>query len=264
MFIKHICLPQLAIAIAASLLILLPAVHARPLDEAIDGVLQQWNATNWQANTRRYQPCDWEHIASVATEPIQASDDHCTIAAKKGHRLLCMMVSPYTEQSVYQQFRELPNYGYSTQITGNDENPGMSLLTDAMHAIGIETDATRWSFINQGHVINRPGYPRTNAYFQNHVNPREGTVIAHNNKNPDAQNRDLNLRLTEDNLVPLKQWSDVFFLGYRAACLSSRGGVANMQLLSHIFRDNIMNDDTVEVLRSIIGKSNLGRNDMVR
>lgn len=260
----HQGLPRLTTAISVSLLILLTATHARPVDEAMDDTIQQWNATEPHRLEQRWIQCDWAHIATIVTQPLQDSDDHCTLAAKKGHRLVCMMVNPTTQRSVYQEARELAFYGYMSQVTANDIQPGLGNINEALRGAGLTDEPTQWFYLNQWHVRDSGDFPSTNAFFQNHASPAQGAIIAFNNKNPEMMNHDsLSRTLDPDQVVPLKQWSDVFFLGWKEACRASRGGVANMRRLEHVFRDNVINQGTIEVLRSIVGKDYLGVRDMV-
>lgn len=260
----HQGLPRLTTAISVSLLILLTATHARPVDEVADDTIRQWNATEPHRLEQRWIQCDWAHIATIVTQPLQDSDDHCTLAAKKGHRLVCMMVNPTTQRSVYQEARELAFYGYVSQVAGNDIQPGLSNINEALRGAGLTDEPTQWFYINQFHVRDSGDFPSTNAFFQNHASPVQGAIIAFNNKNPEMMNHDsLDRTLDADQVVPLKQWSDVFFLGWKEACRTSRGGVANMRRLEHVFRDNVINQGTIEVLRSIVGKDYLGVRDMV-
>lgn len=257
-------LPRLTTAISVSLLILLTATHARPVDDVVDDTIQQWNATEPHRLEQRWIQCDWAHIATIVTQPLHDSDDHCTLAAKKGHRLVCMMVNPTTQRSVYQEARELAFYGYESQVTGNDIQPGLSNINEALRGAGLTDEPTQWFYLNQFHVRDSGDFPSTNAFFQNHASPAQGAIIAFNNKNPEMMNHDsLDRTLDADQVVPLKQWSDVFFLGWKEACRASRGGVANMRRLEHVFRDNVINQGTIEVLRSIVGKDYLGVRDMV-
>lgn len=260
----HQGLPRLTTAISVSLLILLTATHARPVDEFVDDTIQQWNATEPHRLEQRWTQCDWAHIATIVTQPLQDSDDHCTLAAKKGHRLVCMMVNPTTQRSVYQEARELAFYGYVSQVTGNDIQPGLGNINEALRGAGLTDEPTQWFYLNQWHVRDSGDFPSTNAFFQNHASPAQGAIIAFNNKNPEMMNHDsLDRTLDADQVVPLKQWSDVFFLGWKEACRASRGGVGNMRRLEHVFRDNVINQGTIEVLRSIVGKDYLGARDMV-
>lgn len=257
-------LPRLTTAISVSLLILLTATHARPVDDVVDDTIQQWNATEPHRLEQRWIQCDWAHIATIVTQPLQDSDDHCTLAAKKGHRLVCMMVNPTTQRSVYQEARELAFYGYMSQVTANDIQPGLGNINEALRGAGLTDEPTQWFYINQFHVRDSGDFPSTNAFFQNHASPAQGAIIAFNNKNPEMMNHDsLDRTLDADQVVPLKQWSDVFFLGWKEACRASRGGAANMRRLEHVFRDNVINQGTIEVLRSIVGKDYLGVRDMV-
>lgn len=260
----HQGLPRLTTAISVSLLILLTATHARPVDEVADDTIRQWNATEPHRLEQRWIQCDWAHIATIVTQPLQDSDDHCTLAAKKGHRLVCMMVNPTTQRSVYQEARELAFYGYMSQVTANDIQPGLGNINEALRGAGLTDEPTQWFYLNQWHVRDSGDFPSTNAFFQNHASPAQGAIIAFNNKNPEMMNHDsLSRTLDPDQVVPLKQWSDVFFLGWKEACRASRGGVANMRRLEHVFRDNVINQGTIEVLRSIVGKDYLGVRDMV-
>lgn len=260
----HQGLPRLTTAISVSLLILFTATHARPVDEVADDTIRQWNATEPHRLEQRWIQCDWAHIATIVTQPLQDSDDHCTLAAKKGHRLVCMMVNPTTQRSVYQEARELAFYGYMSQVTANDIQPGLGNINEALRGAGLTDEPTQWFYLNQWHVRDSGDFPSTNAFFQNHASPAQGAIIAFNNKNPEMMNHDsLSRTLDPDQVVPLKQWSDVFFLGWKEACRASRGGVANMRRLEHVFRDNVINQGTIEVLRSIVGKDYLGVRDMV-
>ena len=257
---------RLPTAILASVFILLTATLARPLDGAIDGVLQQWNSTSSQSLTRRWDRCDWAHIATVANQRIAWDDDECTQAAKKGHALLCTMANPSTQQSVYTQYSQLAAYGYTPNVKNPSEYARSSNTEEALRQIGISATPSRWVSMSAFHHQSLQGYPATNAYFVNFANPRQGALIAHSNKNPTAMNlNNLDDPIeAPDQIIPLKQWSDVVFLEWREACRISRGGEeANMGKLEHVFRENIINTETVAVLRSIVQKDWLDEDDMV-
>ncbi|KAI5368086.1 hypothetical protein Slin15195_G032200 [Septoria linicola] len=247
---------RLSVLLVALLILLIPAVRR---DHSPDTELHSSQPTPSNNSTKalhpRYVLCDWEYIAAQTCQPIQPGDDHCTQAAKKGDQLLQMVTSGHAPQSQFRDPADLDRYGYTTQVQLDQGEELSGTLINALEKLRIPVDAEGWTFWSHKHLKGTAQYPATKAYFLNFANLDHGVIIADNNKGPAAMNAQAKEPVSQ--LVPLKQWSDVLYLAWLKV-----GGLSKLRKLQHVFRDNISNQATIEVMRSMVGKDHLDASDM--
>lgn len=87
--------------------------------------------------------------------------------------------------------------------------------------------------------------------YQSLVNVRDGVIVATTNYGPAWQNGELKLGIPEDELVPLRQWSDLGFLALQKTIADV--GTGHVQDVNHVIRHNLLNDEVKERLVMVTG-----------
>lgn len=141
----------------------------------------------------------------------------------KGIELLCKMEATLESttnlQTQWPDWANLERYGWSTNIWPHDEDIRETIqLEDAFNDLGISIDPEDWYKLIQEHreesEVDGTTYPPTDGLYKNILNLKDGALIAENNASP-AHVVGMRGELETTRMVPLKQWSDVVWLGIK-------------------------------------------------
>ncbi|KAK4493900.1 hypothetical protein PRZ48_015085 [Zasmidium cellare] len=164
-------------------------------------------------------------------------------AIERGHNLATMLDAPPSSslapQSKFNDVEDLAKFGWSLVLDGSDDKDmqkHLGLFTEAFKKLKINNDPKRWHRIQLVHDI-ETSYTPTNGTYDVLVNYEQGTIISVEMTSPAEKNRiasggDPKLKIPHDKLVPLRDWSDVLFLGFRLAAVK-------LGLKSHVISGGI-------------------------
>lgn len=176
-----------------------------------------------------------------------------------------MMADCDTEASQWTRYEDLAGYGYNSRVEPLAEIA--TTLKPAFQQLQISSQSSQWTRLRQFHDYQaRPPnqrYLATGAKFLNAINYDSGVIIAEDNYGPIFMNTLQPRPKAKDRIVPLRQWSDVIFLQWRETVRTQTGGLATLRRVEHVLRDAIANQETIELMRSMIGKEKLDERDQV-
>lgn len=198
--------------------------------------------SNEGATDRNDQPLPWD------------------VAVETGNYLIALINGPAScvEQSEWTDYSDLPEYGWTQTWSQEVDQPQsfVGMWSDMqLSTKGIKW--TQWKHTRQS-VIDQRVYRPTQAQYNN-VYSRE-IIIAEASYGPDYQGKFEKPPVTGDEIIPLKQWSDVTFLEYQNYC----AGLARtedttqqscMRSLRGILRHRAVNEKTLEIGREALKKS---------
>lgn len=203
------------------------------------------------------QSVDRKKTLGAVAPPTNVAANHWTRAdatptymesLRRGARLYCMTANDIStvEQSGWVDYASLAEYGWT-----QDSRPHVRLddeIIDAYRELGLSTEPTANRLVTFEHdtdtTHNGVENPMTGSEYENIFNVDGGAIVAEGNYAPDKRG----IRIPPANMVPLKQYSDVVFLGWQQAA------GAKVKGLKYIFRHAIMNSDTIIVLNEILAR----------
>ncbi|KXT04822.1 hypothetical protein AC578_9668 [Pseudocercospora eumusae] len=209
--------------------------------------------------TRRYEECDWANLDVSGTSK-------CAEGVRYGDKVLCMLQKSAEDSKAEQSKFPLSiadmksRYGWTTRPS--QKSPTGIGLHDAFAALNIRTDQNLWTYVEQDHD-GTTEFPATHATYVNSFSASQGTILAEMNFGVEWSytNYDLDLQFPRDKIVPLKQWSDVMFNAMKDI-ISRQGPDAFKNFnIEHVFQHNLIDDDVLAVLKSVIQSDSLDRQD---
>lgn len=198
--------------------------------------------------------CDFTAISNGQ----YTQSETCEKAYMNGLHLDCMLRQKTHTPSKFINHVELEENGWEEEV---NESPEYEIfhMDKAFQGLGINSDATSWAEVRVEHCKDSTapeGRPciSTGAEYQNYYNVKDGVLVATLNYGPEYMARLGNLDTSK--IPPLRQWSDVCFLSIEEYCRTQAGGAASIQGLQHIFRRDVKNKKTLNVLKAIVEARN--------
>ncbi|KAF7193642.1 hypothetical protein HII31_04988 [Pseudocercospora fuligena] len=185
-------------------------------------------------------------------------------AAKKGFALLCSMKASTATSPTDPKF--LPNgdrtsqdildeYGWKQINTRNAQDQESKLLfeslTSAFDGLGVSNDKNSWIQNTAEHSITKPGYPATHGKYQNYFDLSDGAMIAASNWSPEMMVLKEDLDIDDDEVVPLRRWSDVVWNSREDVISINKNQESEVKKIEHVFRHNIASGATQNVIRMV-------------
>jgi hypothetical protein len=162
---------------------------------------------------------------------------------QKGALLYCKLHASASDvdQSTWLNFDSLADYGWTTNVeTWASFSAGEK---NALEAVGLSTEqsANQMYWCNHDHDSIHEGveYPHSDAQYANIFNVDGGAIIANMNWGPTYMNEEIEP-------VPLRQYSDVVFLGWQQAAGDRIKG------LKYVFRHQVTNKDSIAVIKEVL------------
>lgn len=216
------------------------------------------------------QPATDQHRHTQTRNQRDTSDLDNTIARRAssswldtiyhGKWLLCIMNAPIQtiSQSPWTDYNSLHLHGWTakTELETNQGKFNDLALNNALTALGINTDCKQWVGMRNERFLglsNHDGFA-VRANYVNIFNVNDGAIIADNNWGPEHQAATYGI--PKDRVPPLKQWSDVVFLEWQRLTGGQPGKLRN---INHVFRHQIANKKTVEILRRAMGDGDVDK-----
>jgi hypothetical protein len=162
---------------------------------------------------------------------------------QKGALLYCKLHASASEvdQSTWLNYNSLADYGWTTDVDTWDSFSAGE--TNALEAVGLSTEKSAnqmyWSNHDQDSIHDGVEYPHSDAQYANIFNVDGGAIIANLNWGPKYTNEEIEL-------VPLRQYSDVVFLGWQKAAGDRIKG------LKYVFRHQITNKESIAVIKEVL------------
>lgn len=191
--------------------------------------------------------------------PDSAEDKQRLRAAKRGFQLLCKMQSNVEDPPTEPDFkphadksaeRVLQGYGWTS--TGSKAVPNIDDygLKKAFVDLQITETPEPWTRGIIAHTTETSYYPPTWASYETLFNLQDGVLVALENWSPESIIEREDLPIAPEDIVPLRHWSDVCFLHREQAILERSLGIS-VKNLEHVFRHNITNCETEEILQMV-------------
>ncbi|KXT04727.1 hypothetical protein AC578_9675 [Pseudocercospora eumusae] len=227
--------------------------------------------------TKRWQPCDWQAAAEAITiKPLSQLDKDCELPLNTGTNLDCMLTGTDADQwaSKWTDEDKIKAYGWEDQAEifhGYEPYDVLDMgLEKLFEELEISTDEEDWVNLSQQHSSDGHDpdtgelYPETYARYSNRFNLKQGVLLAAMNTSP----KGINEQRADENpplppilpLPPLQNWSDLVFLAMQRYA-KSIGKPDALKNLRHIVRHTVANEETIEVLKHVIGKEMVGHGD---
>jgi hypothetical protein len=192
----------------------------------------------------------------VSIDRSEATEDHrhltradgpgsalYTTYLQKGALLYCKLHASASDvdQSTWLNFNSLADYGWTANVeTWASFSDGEK---NALEAVGLSTEqsANQMYWCNHDHDTIHEGveYPHSDAQYANIFNVDGGAIIANMNWGPTYTNEEIEP-------VPLRQYSDVVFLGWQQAAGDKIKG------LKYVFRHQVTNKDSIAVIKEVL------------
>ncbi|KAM0718204.1 hypothetical protein Q7P37_006536 [Cladosporium fusiforme] len=257
-----------------------------PITGSLSGAIALHNSTGPdfdQASKNKRAANDVSKLAISSEVAVEGQNSHQPRAdddlyqqfVQKGSLLLCYAHNIKLDhdgdryhQSTYTNFEDLATYGWSEDQSAVVDEIGLDSreLGDAFRDLEIpadeeedkdgdedmddfedDTNGIKHGFIHDKNSrVGDHSYPATEGSYEHVFNIAGGVIAAVNSHNPSTMTQPR--PGTGDELVPLKQWSDVTFLSWQKY---AGDGIKN---LKYVFQSTIMNDDTNDVVRGILEK----------
>ena len=192
-------------------------------------------------------------------------------AIEKGTNALALIAASPTcvAQSRWTQYADLERYGWRLAIRRQERlddvgEQSWSLLAPEK---GFSTEVEDSQLIHLLHdASSQPDgppdgkvYPPTNAYYSNLYN-RGGLIVAKSNYGPDHEGAKRNPPIASEDIVPLKQWSDVTFLQWQQYCQSlnpddAQAAADCVRGIRAIARVEIANPTTISIANAALERA---------
>lgn len=184
-----------------------------------------------------------------------------------GRKMITMLDAPQgatlESQSKYTQINALREYGWRFELDPelhNEESIALSLehLDLALHGLKIVHRSQDWHKIRLFHDVDT-AYPSLYAEYKLLVNFKARAMVVLLAEGPTYRNQSRQTKLPDGKIVPLKQWSDVVFLGLLKAAsdLKLEEPLDKVKNIEHVIWYNIDFPNHAERL-ALIYKSVLG------
>lgn len=201
-----------------------------------------------------WNTCDWSTVEQSVEE---AGEDLalCQKAFQTGTRLTCMMNPPTGFDSTYTEYAQLEDWGWSA-ASSKGVGIGFLNLNPVLNSLGsgTVTEPARWGSLSQTHskAAKKGDYPATGAQYNNYVNLQEGIIVGYRNDGPVHVNNEKSeaQQIVSSRITKLRNFSDLFFLGLQKYASENSLDLSKIQ---HVIRYQITNEETINILQSIIG-----------
>lgn len=213
--------------------------------------------------TARWAPCDWANVEAgiAANEP--AEYNYCEKLVSEGMQFVCMMQQqdPTLWASKWTDWNDLIKWGWDDEPEQTEDFSDLELF-DILNSLRIEPHPDdyikSWASHENDVSINDQKYRNTGASYENIFNLYEGVFASSFNEGPDFKNQERQDAGKQPikPVVPLKQFSDVFFLSILHFA-TENDEIPLMKNFQYAFRHNVINPDTIEAMQSITGLEEL-------
>lgn len=182
-----------------------------------------------------------------------------------GKNMVCMLdealENTHSPQSLYTDLQDLERtrYGwtYSRNALADHEEGFISEfgLHNVFVDLSISESKADWYQVSTAHsarsTANDVNYPPTWGTYQSLFNLRDGVIVATANYGPVWQNERDGSPIPANQIIPLRQWSDLVFLALQKTITDLN--VGDIKNINHVFRHNLLNDQVKEALVMVTG-----------
>ncbi|EGP84620.1 uncharacterized protein MYCGRDRAFT_95850 [Zymoseptoria tritici IPO323] len=221
--------------------------------------LDPLSAGSSNVTKRDFMQCDWATAAlsaAVATLGDVNPDelDPCAKMVFRGTHLLCIMNSQAdrVQQSTWVDLAlDISTYGWNR--LDNYRSFDLYGLRSSFEALNINDDnAHRKEAMMEQSSDSRPDptgpeYEASGGEYVWSFNPSDGAMVALSSYSPDYMAATFQV---EPPIVPLKRWSDLTFLTWRALFANPE----DARGLKHVFRHDVANEASQDGMKSILGR----------
>ncbi|GAB1206381.1 hypothetical protein APSETT445_005066 [Aspergillus pseudonomiae] len=193
-----------------------------------------------------------------APHKLVARESDWDIFKRKGRILHCAMdgdqeaanhAIPAAPISPWTNYGDLIRYGWKLGGTRDpDETMAQDLLQDIFEELNIDADQNKMIKIDQSLpvTVDNKNYEESGAEYKSLFNADAGLIVVDNVISPEHAKRK---GTPMEDIVPLRQWSDVTFLLWERFTKGAPGG------LRHMFQSIVINEQSLSTMRQAVGEA---------